>query len=181
MENYSKYFSEVKREGYSIAERKYSKEFCSNVIDFMNDYSAEDAELQYQGTELRVWDAHLKSPYIMEFKQYADALVSEMYNKKVVSYTILALKNQPIPTDGSQRLGRWHIDSFREQVKVFTFLSDVEDENGPFEFLKGTHTPGFKFRSIFQFVIVCFFKHWLTKFIKKYHFLIVCYRRVYIS
>ena len=47
-------------------------------------------------------------------------------------------------------LGRWHLDSFNKQIKVFTFLNDVDDRNGPFEMLPKTHKKIFKISHIFS-------------------------------
>lgn len=148
MKTNNEIYKETKKTGCSILDRKYDSDFCNNVIGFMDSYSDPDVELCYGGTERRIWDAHKKNDLIKQFKSESDALLSEIYGRTIESYTILALKNVPIPKDGTQLAGRWHIDSFREQVKVFTFLSDVEDVNGPFEFLSGSHTPGFKFKNV---------------------------------
>jgi hypothetical protein len=139
---------QVKSTGYSILDKRYNSSFCEEVISFMDNYNEADVELCYGETERRIWDAHKKCEHISRFREESDRLLSEMYGKTIESYTILALKNIPIPTDGSLIRGRWHIDSFREQVKVFTFLTDVKEENGPFEFVSGSHTSGFKLKNV---------------------------------
>ena len=46
--------------------------------------------------------------------------------------------------------GRWHLDSFNNQIKVFTFLNDVNEENGPFEMIPKTHKKMFKISNVFS-------------------------------
>jgi hypothetical protein len=42
--------------------------------------------------------------------------------------------------------GRWHIDSWRPQHKVFLFLNDTTEDSGPFEFILNTNRRGFRLR-----------------------------------
>ena len=74
--------------------------------------------------------------------------------KNIECYTVLALKNIAIPSDGTQLKGRWHVDSLRKQVKVFTFLSDVKDENGPFEYVPFTNSYRFKLKRIGNYLSI---------------------------
>ena len=36
--------------------------------------------------------------------------------------------------------GSWHRDSFSSQIKSISYLTDMTDENGPFMYVKGSHT-----------------------------------------
>lgn len=36
--------------------------------------------------------------------------------------------------------GSWHRDSFSRQIKSIAYLTDMTDENGPFMYIKGSHT-----------------------------------------
>ena len=46
-------------------------------------------------------------------------------------------------------LGRgWHVDTWSHSLKAFILLSDVEEENGPFQHVSGSHRLGFSMDSL---------------------------------
>ena len=46
-------------------------------------------------------------------------------------------------------LGRgWHVDTWSHSLKAFVLLSDVEEENGPFQHVSGSHRLGFSLDSL---------------------------------
>ena len=48
--------------------------------------------------------------------------------------------------------GGWHRDRYaKRQLKLICYLSDVDDESGPFQFLDGSFTPLSKLKRIFSF------------------------------
>lgn len=147
---YKELFKKVKHDGFAILDKGFDLDFCNEVISFIDNFNELEAELCYGGTEVRIWDAHKKSEHIRIFKEESDKLLTRMYGKPIESYTVLALKNSPIPDLESLRRGRWYIDSFREQVKVFTFLSEVKEVNGPFEFITGSHKAIFKLKNVLK-------------------------------
>lgn len=135
-----------------ILKQKYNTDFCNDVKSFIDNYKDDSVEKNYGNTETRIWDSESKNKSILKFKNDSDRLVSSIFGKNVECYTVLALKNIAIPTDGKQIKGRWHVDSLRKQVKVFTFLSDVKDENGPFEYVPYTNSYLFKFKNISNYL-----------------------------
>lgn len=142
--------SVIDRDTAITLDQKYPKKLCNEIISFIDNYKSKDTEMNYGNSEIRIWDAHKKNKLILDFKIKSDTLLSNIYNKKIESYTILALKNVPIPSDGNQIKGRWHMDSLRKQIKIFTFLSDIEVENGPFEYIPKTNSYFFKMKQIFK-------------------------------
>ena len=105
----------------------------------------DDTEVNYGGSEHRIWKAHTKSEQIESFRVFSDQVLSEVEGQPFEAYDILAIRNRPIDLedDGVTR-GRWHLDSFNRQLKIFMFLTDVNDESGPFEMLPETHKMPFK-------------------------------------
>ena len=47
-------------------------------------------------------------------------------------------------------MGRWHIDSWRSQEKVFLFLSDTTEKSGPLEFIPNTHKFWFRLKKALE-------------------------------
>ncbi|MBA5248786.1 MAG: phytanoyl-CoA dioxygenase family protein [Gammaproteobacteria bacterium] len=45
--------------------------------------------------------------------------------------------------------GSWHRDSFSRQIKSIAYLTDMDDDNGPFMYIKGSH----KFRNIIKVLL----------------------------
>lgn len=116
-----------------------------NEIDKMSESS--DVEINYGGTEHRIWKAHEKSSSIEEFRHFSDLVVSKFYGNQHDAYDILAIRNRSLESSsGKLHDGRWHLDSFNRQLKVFVFLSDVTEASGPFEMIPGTQAMSFKMR-----------------------------------
>lgn len=108
-----------------------------------------DIEVNYGGSEIRVWDAEKKNPDIADFIEGCDKVMSWLVASEVRAHTALAIRNRPVSiADRSLISGRWHTDSFRRQYKIFLFLSDVTTDTGPFEFLPATHRWPFKLRMV---------------------------------
>lgn len=137
-----------------VLKEKYSISFCNEIKSFIDQFKDDNIEKNYGNSETRIWDSENKNKNIMKFKNDSDKLVSSIFGKNIECYTVLALKNIAIPSDGTQVKGRWHVDSLRKQVKVFTFLSDVKEENGPFEYVPFTNSYWFKLKRIGNYLSV---------------------------
>ncbi|MEQ1760392.1 MAG: phytanoyl-CoA dioxygenase family protein [Vicinamibacterales bacterium] len=128
----------------------FDAEFCQAARVFMDAHQPDDrTESNYGGSELRIWDAHKRDQLMLAFWSACNGFVSALERKPAEAFTLLAIRNRPIPRDDEKLiLGRWHIDSFRRQIKVFAFLTDTTNETGPFEFVPGTHSALFKARRL---------------------------------
>lgn len=102
--------------------------------------SAGETEVNYGGSEHRVWQAHQQSPEIDAFRRFSDRVMSAVEGRERAAHDVLAIRNQQLTSaDAKLRMGRWHLDSFRRQLKIFVFLTNVSSDSGPFEILPGTH------------------------------------------
>ena len=120
-------------------------EQIKNEIDIMSE--AKGTEVNYGGSEHRVWKAHQQSPGIEEFRQFSDAVLGQLDGKPSAAYDILAIRNRVLDSSNSQLTqGRWHMDSLNRQLKVFVFLTDVTQTSGPFEMIPGTQAMSFKMK-----------------------------------
>ena len=116
-----------------------------NEIDKMSESS--DVEINYGGSEHRIWQAHEKSPSIEEFRHFSDVIVSKFHGSEHAAYDILAIRNRSLESSsGKLHDGRWHLDSFSRQLKVFVFLTNVTEASGPFEMIPGTQAMSFKMK-----------------------------------
>jgi hypothetical protein len=140
----------LSNQGFAFLRSHANLDACEFVKAFIDHYPNRDAEINYSGTEKRIWDAHAKEPIIQEFAALSDQVIGAVFNFKVNVKTVLAYSNFPIPAEESLINGRWHLDSLRRQYKLFCFLTRTEDQTGPLEILPGTHRIVFKLRAVAQ-------------------------------
>jgi len=139
-----KVVSEINSHGYSVVENFLPLEFCNQAITEIERILVEYKEkiwVDTAGSDYRIFGADKVSPVIDKFYH------SEDNNRITFSYMrcplqsgfTLAAKLRSVPNNlGSG--GGWHRDSaVGRQVKVILYLCDVTMENGPFQFLKGSH------------------------------------------
>lgn len=105
-------------------------------------------EVNYAGSEHRIWNAEQRSPEFAEFQKLSDWIMPQIYGAPYSSYTVLAIRNRPAPPHAERMDVRWHLDSFRRQLKLFAFLTDVSSDSGPLEYIPGTHKSAFRWRAI---------------------------------
>lgn len=140
-------FKELKSNGVVIVRDFYSVGQCEELINELekilskaNEYNIIKDNLE---SDKRVFAADLVSSKIAEF------LNNEFINKELLNYSgrsisskfTMANKVDFIPGNlGSG--GGWHRDSpHQRQVKSILYLSNVQEINGAFEYLIGTHKP----------------------------------------
>jgi hypothetical protein len=142
----------VRRTGVTLFPSVVDPAVCRAIIDAMNtEPIAQRTEVNYGGSELRIWDAQRHHELLARFAEECDQFVSGMEQKPTKAYTLLAIRNRPIAgLEPSLSRGRWHIDSFRRQLKVFLFLSDTSEATGPFEFIPNTHRQLFKLQMLMK-------------------------------
>ena len=136
----------LKADGYLIINNCYSRDVCQSIIKSIDDHKPDDqTEINYAGTEMRIWDAQQRDRLLDHFYQECNMFMSCLLRSHTEAFTLLAIRNHPLDaSDESSSVGRWHIDSFRKQLKIFLFLTDTTEVSGPFEFLPKTHTKSFK-------------------------------------
>ena len=140
----------VKEDGYLLIEDGYDAGDCREIVQWMDEHvPVEGDEVNYGGSELRIWHAHQKGSRLKDFLASCDQFLSDMEQTDRSAYNLLAIRNRALsPEDARSRVGRWHLDSFRRQYKIFLFLDDVTTDSGPLEFIPGTHRPVFKARGL---------------------------------
>lgn len=91
------------------------------------------------GADRRIHGFENLFPFSKNFLDNVVAIAEQHHTKPLSHYSVLAAKL----TFREENLGSgggWHRDSaHRSQVKIIVYLSDVDDHNGPFEYLPGTH------------------------------------------
>lgn len=142
----------VHEHGFFILPNVYEEKFCISAINFIDNYTDPNfLEVNYAGTEQRIWDSQKLDSLLGSFYEDCNNILSSIYKKEYIATTLLAIRNKPLlDGDVESRLNRWHIDSFNHQLKIFLFLTDVSEESGPFEFIPKTHRRLFKFSMLMK-------------------------------
>ena len=134
----------VKRQGFAILQSRATPEACEHIKAFIDTYPAKDAEINYGGTEKRIWGSHTMDPIVEAFGELSDQVMSTVFKAQAKVKTVLSYSNYPIPAEDRLITGRWHLDSLRHQYKLFCFLTRTEEQTGPLEVVPGTHRTAFK-------------------------------------
>jgi hypothetical protein len=136
----------LKTNGYFTIEGAYPVGLCREFIDIIDSHVPDQrTDVNYAGTELRIWDAQKHHSLLNDFYDQCNVFTAALTGMDVEADTLLAIRNRTLEaSDQTSRVGRWHIDSFRRQLKVFLFLTDTTEQSGPFEFVPRTHAGGFK-------------------------------------
>lgn len=142
----------IKKHSYFLIENVYSKDFCEEIKSEMDKItSGLGVEINFGGTETRIWSAQKRINNVKQFFNDSNHFLSLVLNDNLTAGTVLAIKNNPLSNgDETHKAGRWHIDSWRPQEKIFLFLSDTTEESGPLEIIPNTNNTFFRIRKAFE-------------------------------
>lgn len=157
--NFNEITKNLSKKGY-VKLGNINPEYCDLIINHTNiliTKNTDDFELNFNSTEYRLWNSHEKIKQINEFYKFSNFIVSKVLKRPSQAYDILAIKNTSLNRDiEGLSMGRWHMDSFNRQLKLFLFLSKTCSENGPLQLIDGSHKLSFKIRSVLDGVIFSF-------------------------
>ena len=134
----------IRTNGYHVIESYCSREYCSQAISEINAIIHEREEEIWKDeheSDFRIYGADRISKPIAEFLN--DPFLSEIgctyinsNNKK--GFTLGARLEEKENNLGSG--GGWHRDTaHQKQIKAILYLSDVSEDNGPFQYITGSH------------------------------------------
>jgi hypothetical protein len=132
--------------GFYLFEKRLEADQCADLRERIDALSlAEETEVNYAGSEHRVWHASARDDAFAPIEEISNAAMPVLYGRPSKAFNVLAIRNRPAPPEAERAQVRWHIDSFRKQLKLFAFLTDVGEANGPLEYVPGTQKPAFKY------------------------------------
>jgi len=144
----------MNKEKYYLLPDAYTKNFCEKIIEQIDGFSktkGSGVEFNYGNTEMRVWSSQKRSPEIEKFFIDANKLMTSVFEKESNATTVLAIRNNALEKDDTVNMkGRWHIDSWRSQQKVFLFLNNTSAESGAFEFIPKTNKTLFRLKKALE-------------------------------
>ena len=137
--------ADLRRSGYLVVPGYYSGERCAALRTEIDRIMAEQSDVVQKDkfdADHRVFGAEHASAAIAAF--HGDEFLrgaGEAYRgRTLVSYTTLAARLRARPGNLGSGQG-WHRDAFHFQYKAMIYLTDVGQENGPFQFLGGSYRP----------------------------------------
>ena len=133
---------EIKKKGYAVIPNFFSEEECQACIkdmDWMFENKKEFVhETDYADT--RIFGAEELSENIKKFSD------NDLLNRLANAYNAVPTCNGftlagKIETTGHEygSGGSWHRDSYFRQFKSLLYLTDVNEENGPFQLIESSH------------------------------------------
>jgi len=144
---------QIKKHGLFIIPEYYSPSECDKLIgeiDRVIDGGDANVWRDESESDTRLYGSHLYSEAIAKF--YGDPYLSEIgeryLNTELINSHTLGARLIP-KKDNLGSGGGWHRDSvFRKQYKSILYLTDVDENNGPFEYVLGTHNKSTIYSSI---------------------------------
>lgn len=136
--------AKLDNDGFAILSTPIWGDHCDSLMALIDSVPPQNCEINYGGTEKRIWDSHKLSSAVEDFRTFSNDLLKRIFGRRANAHTVLAYSNKPIPDNAALQQGRWHLDSIRSQIKVFAFLTETTERSGPLELLEGTHRPLFK-------------------------------------
>jgi hypothetical protein len=143
--------SDVRRDGIAVMEGYWPRERALAMRDTLERYLEANESTDYDGgAYLRVWDGRaydtgvrriyhvdkleteLKEP---RFDPFVLDIATAYYGTRFHSGALVFQHN--LQSNANTRT--YHVDAFTKEFKAFIYLDDVDEGNGPFAYVKGTH------------------------------------------
>lgn len=134
-----KIIEELRFRGVSVLKGVLSSENCTNIIEQIEASDIMPSWEDKLGSDKRFYGIE-KSVKIPEF---LDTLVSEIHDKyfpKTKHVNTWMYNNTRGVENNEGSGGGWHRDDpVRNQLKFILYLNDVDESNGPFKYITGSH------------------------------------------
>jgi len=141
-EKEQKLLFEIQKNGFVVISDFFDKKSCDDCIQDMDWMFENKKEFVHQSdyADSRIFGAEELSENIMNFAN------NELLNKLANAYNAVPTSNGftlagKIEATGHEygSGGSWHRDSYFRQFKSLLYLSDVTEENGPFQVVLASH------------------------------------------
>lgn len=144
LSNQKEILEKIKREGYAQIDNFLSRSECEKLVSSVDEILITEKDfvsVESEGSDLRIYGVD-RLTNVFKIKKQVD-LVSLLHKlfyfpKKKDSFMLLG---KITFKEGNKGSGTgWHRDSpFSHQFKTILYLSDVTDNNGPFQYLPQSH------------------------------------------
>ena len=133
---------EIHQNGFAVLPKFFDVDFCNSCIKDMDLMFKNKKEFVHTTSDLRIFGAEDLSENISKFGNHQlFNFLANTYNATPTS-NAFTLAGKMVDSDqefGSG--GSWHRDSIFRQFKCIVYLTDVDENNGPFQMILNSHTP----------------------------------------
>jgi hypothetical protein len=134
---------EVERDGVAIIENYWTAEQCAQAISEVENAieTYPEAVRKFSAdSDYRMFGIEMVGPMAMKFHddEYLRMFGEVAGNRGLYNFATLGARIRATAENRGSGDG-WHRDAFGYQFKAIVYLSDVASENGPFEYLIGSH------------------------------------------
>lgn len=139
--NFEKANFDLNTQGFHQLSVKIDRNSIAEIVKQVDDIcnSKRDLEVNYGGSEHRLWHADKFISAALEFRNFSNSIIPKLEGNLSEAHNILVIRNKPLSSNDSElSKGRWHLDSFHKQLKIFVFMKDVGKNDGPFELIPQT-------------------------------------------
>lgn len=132
-------YEAIKKNGFYIIDNYLDEYQCHQLIKEINKAFEDYSIYVHSQTDKRLFGIENASKLSHNF--YSDILFAEIANRVngEDTYCAFTLAGKLGGIKGGSSGGNWHRDAFFCQFKSMIYLSEVNDQNGPFEILPGSH------------------------------------------
>ncbi len=152
----STYIRELKKKGFVVINNYFESNTCKEIIKIIDDFIINKPEMYWKDplqSDVRIHGAENIS---LRMKEFVDKKISftqhvgERYlNQKIGLYMLMA--NRTIFKHSNLGSGQgWHKDAYSKQFKSIIYLTDVTEENGPFQIIENSNSNLFMLNLFFK-------------------------------
>lgn len=136
---HSDWYNDLKTQGYTIIHNYLSKEQCKNATTDLKDIFELNPKFVRKAEDKRIYGIEQFLPIArLMFENINFLELGELVNREQ-TYCAFTLANWLESGKGGSSGGGWHRDAFYSQYKALLYITDVTEDNGPFEILPGSH------------------------------------------
>lgn len=136
---HSSWFDDLKTQGYTIIHNYLSKEQCNKAAIDLKAAFELYPNFVSKAEDKRIFGIEQILPVARTLAQDINFLeLGELVNREQ-TYCAFTLGNWLENGEDGSSGGGWHRDAFHGQYKALLYLTDVTEDNGPFELLPGSH------------------------------------------
>lgn len=141
-----KLLKQVWDEGYVVVPGFLDEQTCDAMkdeVDHLLDEHADKAQVTSEGADHRLFGVERVSPTLNQFWEHPMLVQAFQIYCKPEQVTGFTMANRITASENNLGSGNgWHRDTASSrQFKSILYLTDVADENGPFQYLRKSHTP----------------------------------------
>jgi hypothetical protein len=135
--------STVRRDGVCVVENFVSEEACASLrteIDSLMFSYSNAVQIDVENSDHRLFLGNSPPGGVGKFyaNHRLNTCASAILGGGVINLAVLAGRLEATPGNVGSG-GGWHRDSFTNQFKAIIYASDVNQDNGPFQYLHGSH------------------------------------------